>query len=326
MWDLKEELSSHHSIAFPTTAFLVYCCSLINVLFSANMNLQYFPIENLLFVKPNQSVPIRKDGNCLFGSLSYFITRTTDYSYIMRLVICEKLHRTPLETVHFWSYSESNDPPNNSTENLISTKMNEEEIWCGDIELFVFCFIFEVQICIFVESTTKWYLSKVPGVETTTTFFLHLRNRHFEPISDLRAETCSQQLSNSVLVPDNLKRPCVVSLKNTSEAYELDKRRKTSTNQQKLIFNGEVLKLFSVMEKEIYTVNFPSKLSEACDKCCRYSTKAYPLTFSRVQYNKIINKKFGKRSSRTEKLVSVVFELYNARKVYLEVCMAIGRL
>ena len=142
MWDLKEELSTHHSIAFPTTAFLVYCCSLLNVIFSANMNLQYFPIENLTFVKPNQSVPIRKDGNCLFGSLSFFLTGTTDYWYFMRLVICEQLHEALLNTVHFWSYSESSNPPNNSNEYLISTKMTEEGIWGGDIEL---CLLFIFQ-------------------------------------------------------------------------------------------------------------------------------------------------------------------------------------
>ena len=157
-----------------------------------------------------------------------------------------------------------------------------------------------MQICLFVESTTKWYVFKNPGVESTVTFFLLLRNNHFEPVSGIRAEKCPQKRSSSVLMPDNLKSPYGVLSVNTAEAYESDQRRNFSSKQQDLIFNGEVLKSFTVLENENFKVIFPSKLIETCDRCCRNSTKAYPLTIDKVEYEKIINKKYAKRCNRSE--------------------------
>ena len=101
-------------------------------------------------------------------------------------------------------------------------------------------------------------------------------------------------------MPDNLKIPYGVLSVNTAEAYESDQRRNFSSKQQDLIFNGEVLKSFTVLENENFKVIFPSKLIETCDRCCRNSTKAYPLTIDKVEYEKIINKKYEKRCNRSE--------------------------
>ena len=158
----------------------------------ANSNLRdYFPIKML---------PIPGDGNCLFSSLSYWLTGNIDNFHKIRMLIVENMTGNLKEACFKFivnKFPRTVFNYRNVKDYIAKSRMDKNRTWGTDVELFCASLLFQTDIWIFsTDIGNKWMMfsgrgAKLidaldsPPVNTAGSIYLNHNGVHYEPILEV---------------------------------------------------------------------------------------------------------------------------------------------
>ena len=262
-------------------------CSLVPELgFSSNVNLINACYQNLSQQIPCKTMNVKRDGNCLFETFSFLLTGSPEHATTLRAFICSKLFDVPFEPIHF--VAQHGNFCNTPAEYLHFTKMQENGVYGGDIEITVFSTIFKVCLLVFVSSVRKWVVYKGFNSDTSRRMFIEHDRDHWEPISCVKSHG---SLCNTHQKPHFFKRQ--------KKTIETDRLINESENIRQNSF-GEKASNFSVDLNHVKTKGSGDFFADfikpnICNKCRRNSTFWYPLELTSARGHKVAHRKFGNK-------------------------------
>ena len=151
----------------------------------ANHNLTFFPFALLPNLRPVTLEDITPDGNCLFRSLSFFLTGLQGIYYQqLRQIICNEMSHIPFSPLQIMAHLNPSFPSFTIQEYLNKENMHHDSVYGGDVEIAAFCYNFKAKVVIFVESPAvkKWFIFDQFVNSNAPTFFLYHTLNHFQPI------------------------------------------------------------------------------------------------------------------------------------------------
>ena len=128
--------------------WLAQKCRVMVLIFAENCKLQLPWNVNPIRREPCQTIAIQRDGNCLFTAFSYLVSGNALNSENLRRIISGAIETTPFSPIHF--IAQQGDDCATTDEYLRRSKVNENGIYGGDVELVTFCTLFEVDVVVFV--------------------------------------------------------------------------------------------------------------------------------------------------------------------------------
>ena len=294
--------------------WLQNACQLVPALsFLENLNLQFLESCSWAMLESCETHPISKDGNCLFSTMSVLLTGNDKYSSAIRKFICDNLYRVPLTSIHFVAQQGNNCT--NSSEYLRQSKMRENGIYGGDIEISVFCTVFGVDLVVYVDSFSSWVVySGFHGNNEPLHMFIRHFNNHWEPIICVKRRQLRCRKEHGVF-SDSF---CVEGI--GGEEYTNEEMEGISI-QRDIIGEDTVLKQsanfsidFCLFDNNQITIESHDLVStEKCQKCCRRSTVWYPLEYKVLKSQSIMKRKFGLKVVGNARLCQECFQ-------YVSVC------
>ncbi len=153
--------------------------------------------SSVVLDKPARMIPISGDGNCLFASLSSWCSGTPSSAQRLRQFICDQMFNMNLDEMHFQLYSRFN--VSNVNDYLIAEEMRDRATHAGDLEIFTFCCVFQVQVIVFSTASNSWlvYRHNSEGQNQPTVLLRHHHN-HWEPIVEFTGGAPILNLQNLI--------------------------------------------------------------------------------------------------------------------------------
>ena len=274
-----------------STDWLINVChTLPSVSFQRNINLQNVEEMSWAMIEICETFPIPRDGNCLFSCFSTLVSGNTGSARLFRKLVCDEMHKMPFSVFHFVAQQGNNCV--NALDYLSQTKMRDEGVYGGDIEIAVFCTLFKVDLVVYVNSFNNWVVySGFHGIDEPYQMFIRHSDDHWEPIVCLkrRGSNCKyrHRRQNSIRI-DKLNNLSIDEVRDNNMKFRhnlLESKTKKSKNFS-IDFDQDTAKNFKSFPYDY--VSF-----EKCQKCGRRSTVWYPLQLQKVETSKITKRKYG---------------------------------
>ena len=135
---------------------------------------------------PAKTASIFRDGNCLFGSLSFLVTGSQKFSEILRSKICDYFDHSPLTSTHYSAYCEAMS--SDRIQYLRNSKMRKNGSWGGDLEIAAFTSLVDAKIAVYALQYKHWVIYDNFVDSDAPVFFLQCDGTHWEPVLELRCE------------------------------------------------------------------------------------------------------------------------------------------
>ena len=291
-------------------------CQLASVDFFQNLNLKPDHNHDIRNLVPSAAYKIDRDGNCLFGTLSVLLTGSQDYKNQLRQIICDRMDQSMISEQQFSICSDGMCA--NAHEYLEKNRMREFAVWGGDIEVAVFCYLFNIRMFVYVLSIKKWVVYSNNLQEDAKDMFILNWGRHWEPVCSVEPLTNSgTHFITNILIPMSncgarfVRKRKLLFAEGTISPPKLRKGLENSSIRtspsgaqllhdsancnHKLFKFGKQAENFSVDTKfsQNYTSDFAC--SQKCCKCARMSTLWYPIAFQEVSSENVSTRNYGKR-------------------------------
>ena len=226
------------------------------------------------------------------------------------------MEQSPITEQQYSIYSER--ICTNASDYLKKNKMGEPGVWGGDLEIFVFCYLFNVRISVYVLSLKKWVVYSHQLDEESKDMFMINWGNHWEPVSSIvpLVETETQFITNIFINSSTSganfvrKRPLfaqstetVSKVRKVSHVSSTESRKETSH----LLHDHEKCfhRLF-IMGPQSENLSFDSTRANTksnplhdnvsfkkCQKCCSMSTLWYPFELVPIDLSSTKKRKFG---------------------------------
>ena len=274
-------------------------CERANITFQTNINPTIESNGSLMRLVPSTTYRISKDGNCLFGSLSALLSGNEQHKSTLRELLCNEMAESPITTEQLKLFSEQTSL--NWREYLAKNNMRNNGVWVGDIEVAVFCHVFKVEVVVYVLSLQKWVVYLKGAFAERRNMFLINWGNHWEPVASLCLKNSAEPLFiTSISLPNfpsnfhSFRKRLLISCDGQIERKKV-KNGGENPVKAKFFSQSEFLHNSDKCNHRNFKLGLQAKNTSAdfeestnikvqdfvtnrkCHKCCRVSTKWYPL-------------------------------------------------
>ena len=149
---------------------------------------------------PSRTYCILGDGNCLFSSLAYSVTGSSDNCHIIRKCIVDGMSSSLKEKCGMFINNKYPNTYRSALDYLNKTNMRSKGVWGENLELFTAGLLFNADIWVHSKETgNSWnvfsgkgdsvdiILNSPPANNNGSTYIVHTGN-HYEPVLEILEE------------------------------------------------------------------------------------------------------------------------------------------
>ncbi|XP_078328196.1 uncharacterized protein LOC144623624 [Crassostrea virginica] len=138
--------------------------------------------------KPSSEKKIVGDGNCFFRAMSFSVTNTEDYYYVMRNAVCTHLNQNQELFKPFLR-----DNVKSVKNHLLSSRMSENGTWATEVEILAMAHLLNVEIYTYTRS--NWLRFSPSDVDSSTQgivgaiYLNHCGENHYNVVVAVESES-----------------------------------------------------------------------------------------------------------------------------------------
>ena len=247
-------------------------------------------------------VEIKKDGNCLYRSFSYFLFGTQIYFQEIKKLIIDWIENNYEQFKNFFGDDEKNNINREQLANEEYEYTKQDNSWGGDLQINIFCILFNFDVAVFTELNGKYkryFLFHIPEIIPDELIILLYTGTHYNLIYPKRNNEKNFKFYNN---PKEIRSNTLIQ--KSGENITFIKKEKTyiSVNYAKSsnIYNEIFEYLLSIKRNNVNIQNMQSKFpkmnyNQILSKFPiiypeRINSKSYNDTIQRANFRKLCTK------------------------------------